>query len=81
MVHYLILRSPPLIPILNWRHPVHIVTLQHILKKIFIVKLLGFDPRSSYVGFVADKVALGQVFSQYFGFLCQFSFLQLLHIH
>jgi hypothetical protein len=25
------------------------------------------------VGFVVDKVALGQVFSEYFGFPCQFS--------
>jgi hypothetical protein len=33
------------------------------------------------VGFVADKVALGQVFSKYFGFLCQFSFHQLLQTH
>jgi hypothetical protein len=30
------------------------------------------------MGFVMDKVALGQVFSQYFGFPCQFSFHQLL---
>jgi hypothetical protein len=27
--------------------------------------------------FVVDKVALGQVFSEYFGFPCQFSFHQL----
>jgi hypothetical protein len=33
------------------------------------------------VGFVVDKVALGQVFSEYFGFPCQFSFPRLLHIH
>jgi hypothetical protein len=33
------------------------------------------------VGFVVDKVALGQVFSEYFGFPCQFSFHQLLHNH
>jgi hypothetical protein len=32
------------------------------------------------VGFVVNKVALGQVFSEYFGFLCQFSFHRLLHI-
>jgi hypothetical protein len=32
-------------------------------------------------GFVVDRVALGQVFSEYFGFSCQFSFHQLLHIH
>jgi hypothetical protein len=30
------------------------------------------------VGFVVDKVALGQVFSEYFGFHCQFSFHRLL---
>jgi hypothetical protein len=33
------------------------------------------------VGFVVDKVALGQVVSEYFGFICQFSFHRLLHIH
>jgi hypothetical protein len=32
------------------------------------------------VGFVVDKVALGQVFSEYFGFPCQ-SFHQFLHNH
>jgi hypothetical protein len=33
------------------------------------------------VGFVVDKVALGQVFFEYFGFPCQFSFHRLLHTH
>jgi hypothetical protein len=33
------------------------------------------------VGFLADKVALEEVFSEYFGFLCQFLFHRLLHIH
>jgi hypothetical protein len=33
------------------------------------------------VGFVVNKMTLGQVFSKYFGFPCQFSFHQLLHIH
>jgi hypothetical protein len=33
------------------------------------------------VGFVVDKVALGQVFYEYFGFLSQFSFHRLHHIH
>jgi hypothetical protein len=28
-----------------------------------------------------DKVTLGQVFSEYFGFSCQFSFHRLIHIH
>jgi hypothetical protein len=41
----------------------------------------GFESRSGHVGFVVDKVALGQVFSEYFSFLCQFSFHLLLHIH
>jgi hypothetical protein len=41
----------------------------------------GFDPRSSYVGFVVDKMILGQVSSQYFGFPCQFSFHQIHHAH
>jgi hypothetical protein len=33
------------------------------------------------VGIVVDKVALGQVFSEYFGFPCQSSFHQLHHNH
>jgi hypothetical protein len=33
------------------------------------------------VGFVVDKVELGQVFIEYFGFPCQFSFHRLLHTH
>jgi hypothetical protein len=38
----------------------------------------GFPPRrpgfacGQHVGFVLDKAALGQVFSEYFGFPCQF---------
>jgi hypothetical protein len=34
-----------------------------------------------HVGFVGDKVALGQFFSAYLGFLCQSSFHQILHPH
>jgi hypothetical protein len=41
----------------------------------------GFKPGSSHVGFEVDKVALGQVFSEYFGFPCQSSFHQFLHKH
>jgi hypothetical protein len=37
--------------------------------------------RAIDVGFVMDKVAPVQVFSEYYGFLCQFSFHQLIHIH
>jgi hypothetical protein len=33
------------------------------------------------MGFVVDKVALGQAFSENFGFPYQFSFYRLLHIH
>jgi hypothetical protein len=42
---------------------------------------LGFYPRSGHVGFVVDKVALGQVSPEYFSFPCWFSFYELLHIH
>jgi hypothetical protein len=41
---------------------------------------LRFEPWWGHVGFVVDKVVLGQVFSEYFGFSCQFSFYQLVHI-
>jgi hypothetical protein len=40
-----------------------------------------FAHGSGQVGFVVDKMALGQVFSKYFGFPCQSSFHQLLHNH
>jgi hypothetical protein len=38
-------------------------------------------PGSGQVEFVVDKVALGQVFSEYFGFSCQSSFHQIFHPH
>jgi hypothetical protein len=38
----------------------------------------SFEPRSSHVGFVVDKAALGQVFFEYISFPCQ-SFIQLPH--
>jgi hypothetical protein len=38
-------------------------------------------PGSGQVGFVMDKVALEQVFSEYFGLQCQFSSHQNLHPH
>jgi hypothetical protein len=34
----------------------------------------GFEPGSIHVGFVVDKVALGQVFSEVFGFTLSISF-------
>jgi hypothetical protein len=39
-----------------------------------------FEPGSGHVGFVV-KMALGQVFSEYFSFPCQSSFRQLRHNH
>jgi hypothetical protein len=38
------------------------------------------EPRSDYVGFVVDKAAMGQVFSEHFGFACH-SFHRLLRTH
>jgi hypothetical protein len=35
--------------------------------------------RAEHVGLVVDKAALGKIFSEYFGFLCQSSFHQFLH--
>jgi hypothetical protein len=40
----------------------------------------GFEPGSAQVGFMVDKVVLGQFFSEYFGFPCQSSFRQILQI-
>jgi hypothetical protein len=42
---------------------------------------LRFEPGSDHMGFVVDKVALGQVFFEYFSFPCQYSFQRLLHSH
>jgi hypothetical protein len=41
----------------------------------------GFEPKSGHVGFVVDKVAVGQIFSEYFGYPYHFSFHRLLHTH
>jgi hypothetical protein len=41
----------------------------------------GLNPGSCHLDFTVDKMAPGQVFSEYFGFLCHFSFLLPLHIH
>jgi hypothetical protein len=50
-----------------------------ISTKVWTHKII--EPTSGNVGFVVDKVALGQVFSEYFGFPCQFLFHRLLHIY
>jgi hypothetical protein len=34
----------------------------------FPPQLSDFEPRSGHTGFLVDKVALGQVFSEHFGF-------------
>jgi hypothetical protein len=39
----------------------------------------GFEPGAGQVGSVMDKLALGQVFSEYFGFPCQSTFHQIVH--
>jgi hypothetical protein len=49
------------------------------LGKQFMLQRPGFVP-GLHVGFVVDKAALGQVFSEYSGFPCQ-SFHQFLHHH
>jgi hypothetical protein len=36
---------------------------------------------SGYMEFVVDRMPMGQVFSEYFSFPCQFSFHRLLHTH
>jgi hypothetical protein len=41
----------------------------------------GFESGSGHVEFVVDKMAMGQVFSEYFGFPCQSSFHRLFHTH
>jgi hypothetical protein len=46
-----------------------------------IAQAIRFEPRSGHVGFVEDKVRLGQVFTKHFGFSFQFSFHRLLHAH
>jgi hypothetical protein len=36
---------------------------------------------SGHVEFVAGKLAMGLILSEYFGFICQFSFHRVLHTH
>jgi hypothetical protein len=55
--------------------------LSYQISRAIAQAVAGFPPRrpKSGHGFVVEKVALGQVFSEYFGFSCQSSFHQLLH--
>jgi hypothetical protein len=41
----------------------------------------GYSSRLGHVGFVVDKVALGQVFSEYLCFPCQYKFSTLIVIY
>jgi hypothetical protein len=49
------------------------LALQYLRRLVsdFPPQLPGFDLRSGHVGFVIDKVALGQVFFEYLGFSCR----------
>jgi hypothetical protein len=58
-----------------------VVPLIMRLVAVLLPRRPGFEPRSGHVGFVVDKVTLGHVFSEYFGFPCQFAFHRLLHTH
>jgi hypothetical protein len=74
-------RLPEMLVILVQNHnPEFVPTLRRFVAG-FPLWRHGFEPRSSHVGFVVEKMALGQVFSEYFGFPCQFSFHRLLHTH
>jgi hypothetical protein len=55
----------------------HLIRAAPYLKRLvagFPPRRPGFKPGSTHVGFVVDKLAVGQVSSEYFGFPCQSSF-------
>jgi hypothetical protein len=54
---------------------------RHFVHHISHTTTPGLEPGSSHVRFVVDKVAPGQVYSEYFGLPCQSLFYQLLHNH
>jgi hypothetical protein len=51
------------------------VMLFRLLVAGFLPRQAEFDPGSNHMASVVDKAALGQVFSEYFGFPCQSFFL------
>jgi hypothetical protein len=55
------------------------VTSHKFVSKNYSTAATRVRIRAEHVGFVVDKAALGQIFSEYFGFLCQSSFHQFLH--
>jgi hypothetical protein len=92
MVH-IVLKQFTYIIIYTWRWPCVIETCRKLsgdsrtvlyLRRLvagFKPRRPGFETRSGQVGFVVNKVALGQVCCEYFGFPCQYSFHRLLHSH
>jgi hypothetical protein len=54
---------------------------QAVSRRGFPPRRLGFDRGLGYVGFIVNKMVLGQVFSKYYGLPCQFSSHQMLHTH
>jgi hypothetical protein len=51
------------------------------VRRPFLTAAARVQAQARSVKFVVDKGALGQVFSEYFGFLYQFAFHRLLHTH
>jgi hypothetical protein len=75
-------------PLLLWLHKKHWTwkwtNIWRELRQLvagFPPRRPGFNPRSSHMGFVVDKVALGQVFSKYFSLPCRSSFHRWPHIN
>jgi hypothetical protein len=56
------------------------VVVAQAVSRRFPPRRSGFEPWSEHVGFVLDKAALGQVFSEHFVFHLQ-TFHRLLHTH
>jgi hypothetical protein len=52
-------------------HFYNIIHTQAVSRWLPTAAILGSSPGLVMWDFVVDKVALGQVFSEYFGFLCQ----------
>jgi hypothetical protein len=52
----------------------------HFVHQVSCITWPVFEFSSDHVGFVVDKVAMGQVFSEYFGFPCQFKFIIIYHL-
>jgi hypothetical protein len=59
---------------LNLRSKIKAMTVKHLENKLSVLRY------GQHVGFVVDKAALEQVFSEYFGFPCQ-PFHRFLHYH